>query len=104
MSTLYGNEIAVKYARTHAEHNYPDGAILALVTCSQHEDPRGRRLHGWPGEIRGVSIFTRKPRPIDFSDLTKNNPVRRWLRILDTKRAEPAHQIPGIASRRSLAL
>jgi hypothetical protein len=40
MSTLYGNDIAVAYARSHAERDYPAGAILSLVTWTQQEDPR----------------------------------------------------------------
>jgi hypothetical protein len=40
MSTLYGNDQAVKYARSNSQHNYPNGAILALVTWTQLEDTR----------------------------------------------------------------
>ena len=40
MATLYGNDLAVQYARTHAQHNYPAGAVLSLVTWTQQEDPR----------------------------------------------------------------
>jgi hypothetical protein len=40
ISTLYGNDIAVAYARTHTEHDYSAGAILSLVTWSQKEDSR----------------------------------------------------------------
>ena len=40
MSTLYGNDIAVVYARSHAERDYPSGAILSLVTWTQKEDSR----------------------------------------------------------------
>src|ERR1700722_7419675 len=37
MSTLYGNEAAVKYARSGKP--YAAGAVLTLVTWSQREDP-----------------------------------------------------------------
>jgi hypothetical protein len=37
MSTLYGNDIAVKSAR--AGQAYPAGAIVSLVTWSQRDDP-----------------------------------------------------------------
>lgn len=40
MSTLYGNDAAVDYIRKHAEHDYPVGAVLSLVTWTQREDPR----------------------------------------------------------------
>jgi hypothetical protein len=38
MSTLYGNDIAVRYARGNAGPNYPEGSKLALVTWTQRED------------------------------------------------------------------
>ena len=40
MSTLYGNDAAVHYARTHSQHDYPPGAVLSVVTWTQIEDPR----------------------------------------------------------------
>jgi hypothetical protein len=40
MSTLYGNDLAVEYARTDSKHEYPNGAVLALVTWTQREDGR----------------------------------------------------------------
>jgi Cytochrome P460 len=40
MSTLYGNDVAVRYARTSSAGDYPAGSVLALVTWSQKEDPR----------------------------------------------------------------
>lgn len=40
MSTLYGNDIAVQYARTNSGHEYPAGSVLSLVTWTQQEDER----------------------------------------------------------------
>src|SRR6267154_2191753 len=40
MSTLFGNDAAVNYARTNAQHDYPNGATLAMVTWTQQEDGR----------------------------------------------------------------
>ncbi|MEI9972721.1 MAG: cytochrome P460 family protein [Ignavibacteriota bacterium] len=40
MSTLFGNDIAVRYARANSQHDYPAGAQIALVTWTQQEDPR----------------------------------------------------------------
>jgi hypothetical protein len=40
MSTMFGNDVAVQYARTNAEKMYPAGAMLSVVTWSQQEDPR----------------------------------------------------------------
>ncbi len=68
MSILYGNDIAVKSARsgtnaasTPAAHTtYPPGSILALVTWSQRDDPHwfGGRI---PEAIRSVEILTFGP-------------------------------------------
>jgi hypothetical protein len=51
MSTLYGNEAAVKYAR--GGHPYAAGAVVTLVTWSQREDPHwfGGRI---PKELSSV--------------------------------------------------
>jgi hypothetical protein len=40
MSTMFGNDVAVQYARTSAEMQYPAGSVLSVVTWSQQEDPR----------------------------------------------------------------
>jgi hypothetical protein len=40
MYTVFGNDDAVTYARSHNDQNYPTGSILSLVTWSQTEDPR----------------------------------------------------------------
>lgn len=60
MSTLYGNDIAVKSAR--AGLVYPAGAIVALVTWSQREDPHwfGGRI---PKALRSIELVNYLPRP-----------------------------------------
>ena len=57
MSTLYGNDLAVDYARMHSGHNYPDGSVLALVTWTQQNDPRwfGARI---PERTSSVEFLT----------------------------------------------
>ena len=40
MSTMLGNDVAVQYARTNAQMQYPAGSVLSVVTWSQREDPR----------------------------------------------------------------
>jgi hypothetical protein len=40
MYTVFGNDQAVQYARTHAQHDYPAGSVVSLVTWNQQEDPR----------------------------------------------------------------
>lgn len=57
MSTLFGNEIAVKYARSKAGHAYPAGSVLSVVTWNQQEDPRwfGGSI---PASTRSVEYVT----------------------------------------------
>lgn len=38
MSTLYGNDIAFNYGRSHSDSNYPKGAVLYEVTWKQKPD------------------------------------------------------------------
>jgi hypothetical protein len=59
MSTLFGNDVAVQYARTNAEMQYPAGAVLSVVTWSQQEDPR------WFG-----GNIPQKPRAVEFVRVT----------------------------------
>ncbi|HEY6375608.1 MAG TPA: cytochrome P460 family protein [Edaphobacter sp.] len=57
MSTLYGNDIAVRYARTNDDHNYPVGAVLSLVTWAQRDDPHwfGAKI---PAHVNSVEFLT----------------------------------------------
>lgn len=57
MSTLYGNDLAVDYARTHPDSRYPDGSVLALVTWAQQNDPRwfGAKI---PAHVSSMEMLT----------------------------------------------
>jgi hypothetical protein len=57
MSTLYGNGVAIGYARTNPQHDYPAGAVLALVTWTQTEDRRwfGAKI---PAQVKSVEFVT----------------------------------------------
>jgi hypothetical protein len=57
MSTMFGNEIAVEYARTNAASQYPAGATLSVVTWGQQEDPRwfGGNI---PQQVKAVEFVT----------------------------------------------
>jgi hypothetical protein len=57
MSTLYGNDVAITHARTNALHDYPAGAVLALVTWTQSEDHRwfGAKI---PSQAKSVEFIT----------------------------------------------
>lgn len=58
MSTLFGNDRAVAYARTHADDNFPGGSVLSLVTWNQQEDARwfGARIPSAPRSVEFLSV------------------------------------------------
>ena len=59
MSTLYGNDVAVQYARTNADKMYPAGSVLSVVTWSQQEDPRwfGAKIPQKVGSVEFVAMI-----------------------------------------------
>ena len=58
MSTLYGNDTAVRYARSNAKHDYPPGSQIALVTWTRRDDPRyfGAKIPDHLKSIEFVSV------------------------------------------------
>jgi Cytochrome P460/Haem-binding domain len=58
MSTLFGNDLAVQYARTSAQHNYPAGSMLSLITWTEQDDPRwfGARIPATPKSVEFVTV------------------------------------------------
>jgi hypothetical protein len=62
VSVLYGNDIAVRHARTDPRRSYPAGAVLSLVTWAEEEDPHwfGAKT---PGEVRSVEFVTAEESP-----------------------------------------
>jgi len=58
MSTLYGNDTAVRYARSNAKHDYPPGSQIALVTWTRRDDPRyfGAKVPDHLKSIEFVSV------------------------------------------------
>jgi len=62
MSTLFGNDQAIAYARSSAQHDYPIGSALAMVTWTQREDPRwyGALI---PDQVQSVEFIFVKPAP-----------------------------------------
>src|SRR5260370_41234099 len=55
MCTVFGNDLAVQYARTNWQRDYPGGSVLSLVTWKQEEDRRwfGGKI---PAEGRSVEF------------------------------------------------
>jgi hypothetical protein len=68
MSTLYGNDAAVQYARSNGKHDYPPGSRLALVTWTRRDDPRyfGARI---PDRIKSIEfvLLTELPGETNFT-------------------------------------
>ena len=58
MSILYGNDSAVRSARSNSRQAYPAGSVLALVTWTQQEDARwfGGRIPGPAKSVEFVSV------------------------------------------------
>lgn len=58
MSVLYGNDAAVRYARSNSQQAYPAGSILALVTWTQQNDVHwfGARIPGAAKSVEFVSV------------------------------------------------
>jgi mono/diheme cytochrome c family protein len=59
ISTLFGNDTAVLYARTHSDGRYPAGSMLSLVTWQQQEDNHwfGANM---PAETKSVEVVAVK--------------------------------------------
>lgn len=58
MYTLFGNDVAVEHARKNAQHNYPVGSMLALVTWKQQEDVRwfGGQIPAAPASVEFLTV------------------------------------------------
>jgi hypothetical protein len=70
MSVLYGNDAAVRHARTRADGAYPAGSTLTLVTWAQQEDAHwfGASI---PGEMKAMEVVTAEPaKPAEATEAT----------------------------------
>jgi hypothetical protein len=68
MSTLYGNNTAIQYARSNAKYDYPPGSRIALVTWTRRDDPRyfGAKI---PDRIKSIEfvLVTELPGETSFA-------------------------------------
>jgi hypothetical protein len=69
MSTLFGNDLAVQYARTHAGQDFPAGAVVSLVTWKEQEDPRwfGGKIPAAPQSVEFVIVAAGADRQPSFT-------------------------------------
>ena len=77
MSTLYGNDVAVRYARMNPQQDYPAGSVLSLVTWVQREDGHwfGAKI---PGPVKSVEFVTVTAGPNNHPRIrTKTTKARR---------------------------
>jgi mono/diheme cytochrome c family protein len=65
MASLYGNDVAVRAVQVHPAANppYPIGAVLALVTWAQRDDPHwfGARIAGRPLAVELLEVGAGQP-------------------------------------------
>ena len=93
MSTLFGNDTAVKFARANASSSYPEGSVLSLVTWSQVEDPR------WFG-----ANIPEKPRSVEVVRVTENSYIYQLYmgsplkQIANEKSASPGDRATELLS------
>jgi hypothetical protein len=80
MSTLYGNDLAVRHARTSSQGRYPLGSVLSLVTWLQQDDKEwfGAKI---PGPIKSIEFVrvdsTPDNRPLYSYQSYEGTPLKR---------------------------
>ncbi|MGC4053979.1 MAG: hypothetical protein QM757_33245 [Paludibaculum sp.] len=69
MSTLTGNDVAVRYARTSGGQAFPVGSTLSVATWSQVEDGRwfGARIPDEPKSVETVTVALGPGGQIEYS-------------------------------------
>ena len=99
MSTLYGNDVAVAYARANAASAYPAGSVIALVTWEERDDPHwfGAKIPSTPQSVEFVSIpaqSEQKPSydlyrgsPLTHVDTVDRNEADKRIAYLTTQRS-----------------
>ena len=82
MSTLYGNDTAVAYARSAAGSGYPAGSVLALVTWSERDDPHwfGAKIPSNPQSVEFVSIPAQSGQQPSY-EIYRGSPLERVATI-----------------------
>ncbi|ASK32234.1 hypothetical protein CEY12_20030 [Chryseobacterium sp. T16E-39] len=76
MSTLYGNQIAEKYAKNNSASQYPEGAVLYEVTWKQKPDELWYGANV-PKDIFSVEKITFQNNGKCNYEIYKGNPLQR---------------------------
>jgi hypothetical protein len=76
MSTLFGNDLAIQKLRSSPDRPYPVGAVLALVTWSQRDDPHwfGAKI---PSAPQSVEFVTMTARQVPSYERYQGSPLQR---------------------------
>jgi hypothetical protein len=93
MSTLYGNDVAVQYARTNSSHDYPAGAVLSTVTWMEREDNRwfGGNIPSAPQFVEIVTLGQGDTRTLSYRyQRFEGNPLRQTADQLGAKPSDRA--------------
>ncbi len=95
MSTMFGNDVAVRYARGNADSNYPAGAALQVVTWAQQEDPRwfGGNI---PQGVRSVEFVTvTGPGVVEYQRF-EGSPLKKVASVEGTDPKDRASYLTGM--------
>jgi hypothetical protein len=100
MSTLFGNDIAVQYARTSSEMKYPAGSVLSVVTWEQQEDPRwfGGKI---PKTTRTVEFVTVKGQGNVLYSRYEGSPLKK---VASVEGSDPSDRAAYLLSQRAAVM
>jgi hypothetical protein len=79
-SVLYGNDVAVRHARSDSQENYPAASVLSLVTWEQVEDTRwfGAKIPGQAKSVEFVSVTAGPGNQAEYSyEDYEGSPLRK---------------------------
>jgi hypothetical protein len=101
MSTLFGNDQAIAYARSNVGKAYPAGSVIALVTWEQQEDPR------WFG-----GNIPKTPRSVEFVTMASGQSAFHYQKyagsplkiVADEQGASPNSQADFLLSQRAAVM
>lgn len=104
MATLFGNDPAVEYARSHSQHDYPAGSALCLVTWTQREDARwfGAKI---PDRVKSVEFVTVAARTNEGPSYTYEEYAGAPLKKVSAQQSEaPKERATYLLSQRAAVL
>jgi Cytochrome P460 len=96
MYTVFGNDAAIAYARSHAGEDYPTGSVIAMVTWQQQEDARwfGGRIPASPKSVEFVTVREDAGASRTYAyEEYEGNPFRKVLAQEGSKAGERASNL-----------